>query len=342
MNTRQRPVTAWNIGFTLVELLVVMAIIGVLIALLLPAVQAAREAQRRTQCRTNLHNLGVALHNYEDKFKTLPFGYMCGDYTCPEAGKCQQDTNCPIEGNATDFHFSGWTMILPELDSQNLFANFNFRLDRLSLANTTATAVYSAVFVCPSQPMDVGQPTREYEIDPDTDPVNWKDLDLAAPTSYRLSMAGALNPDVSRKDVDYNNGVFYRNSRIPITGMSDGSTFTIMAGEVARDPCNPNAPAGMYGCAHRDNGYSSTRRTFEDWALDDSNWRDQPPRLYDKDGDGILDEKTYGYWSSMHGGVVNFLMGDATVRGINVGIDGKVMRALATRNGRESISDSDF
>ncbi|MFM8705241.1 MAG: DUF1559 domain-containing protein, partial [Planctomycetia bacterium] len=72
-------------GFSLVEVLVVVAIIGVIIALLLPAVQAARESGRRTNCGNNLKQVALALLSHHDAKKKFPQGTIfdlpSGKYT---------------------------------------------------------------------------------------------------------------------------------------------------------------------------------------------------------------------------------------------------------------------
>ncbi len=61
-------------GFSLVELLVVLAILGLVVALLLPAVQAAREAGRRNVCRNHLRQIGLAFLTHESAMRHFPTG----------------------------------------------------------------------------------------------------------------------------------------------------------------------------------------------------------------------------------------------------------------------------
>ena len=62
----------YKVGFTLIELLVVVSIIALLVSILMPALGQAREQAKYVVCRANLHQFGLALHQYasdqRDKF----------------------------------------------------------------------------------------------------------------------------------------------------------------------------------------------------------------------------------------------------------------------------------
>jgi prepilin-type N-terminal cleavage/methylation domain-containing protein/prepilin-type processing-associated H-X9-DG protein len=107
-----------RIGFTLVELLVVIAIIAILIALLLPAVQAARAAARRTQCSSNMRQVALGVLLYEDVWKVLPGA----------ASMWIGHDNMPIGGGKAVM-VGQWTAhaaILPFIEEQALFNAINF------------------------------------------------------------------------------------------------------------------------------------------------------------------------------------------------------------------------
>lgn len=77
-------------GFTLVEVLVVIAIIAVLIALLVPAVQKVREAAARTQCANNIKQLATAVHAFHQTHKSMP---TYNGIFPPRGNKVDQNSN---------------------------------------------------------------------------------------------------------------------------------------------------------------------------------------------------------------------------------------------------------
>ena len=117
-------------GFTLVELLVVIAIIAILIALLLPAVQAAREAARRAECTNNMKQLGLALHSYHD-----------GNLTFPVVGGFD-----PTHG------WGFFPLLLPQFEETALYDQINFDMSVACQSLQFAHEHEVRGLYCPSDP----------------------------------------------------------------------------------------------------------------------------------------------------------------------------------------------
>jgi len=65
-------------GFTLIELMIVIAIIAILAAVLVPNFMRAREASRLTACKSNLKNISTAVETYSNDFDGLYPGGVGG------------------------------------------------------------------------------------------------------------------------------------------------------------------------------------------------------------------------------------------------------------------------
>ncbi len=121
-------------GFTLVELLTVIAIVGILIALLLPAVQSTREAARRVSCANNLHQIGVGLLNHHNAKRHFPAGLI--------------DRRTAQKPNARQLAWS--VFLLPFIEEQATWKKFHTDLAYIDPANLPAASQVISIYCCPS------------------------------------------------------------------------------------------------------------------------------------------------------------------------------------------------
>jgi prepilin-type N-terminal cleavage/methylation domain-containing protein/prepilin-type processing-associated H-X9-DG protein len=301
-------------GFTLIELLVVIAIIGILVALIMPAVQSAREAANRTKCINNLKQLALAATEYHDAYQSLPSGWYC----------LEDDASC-VPYLATPQMWSGITGLLGNLEQGNLYNSINFDFTpmyydasnnvRVEPTNATSLRRTLEFFVCPSNRKPTSEQSAPNQPNPSTT------APRVGHSDYRFNMAAGrqvnctADPSAGYDDCAYyENGIAYRNSLINFSEISDGTSFTVLMGEV-REGTWPDAPS----CCVR-----TTLDRKLNFPLVASN------RTY------------WTYWSSLHNGVLNFAKCDGSVSSIKATIRRDVLVHLMTRAGGEPITSDDL
>jgi prepilin-type N-terminal cleavage/methylation domain-containing protein/prepilin-type processing-associated H-X9-DG protein len=227
--TKRYPTKFAGRGFTLVELLVVIAIIAILVLLLLPAVNAAREAARRVQCQNNLRNIQMAILNYESAYQQLPIGANCG------------------EGSTWSLHILPYMeeeslknlMIVEESDRVNYqwaYPGPYRRPLKEEHRNIEVVETPISLYRCPSMP----GPDQQYDISSD----NWHVM-ARAPGSYLGCASGLVkNQNTPRCMMDLDGVLFGHENKdlkekshrpIQFKKIKDGTSKTVLLGEALHD-----------------------------------------------------------------------------------------------------------
>ncbi len=207
-------------GFTLVELLVVIAIIGILVALLLPAIQAAREAARRTQCSNNLKQLAIALQNYHDTFKKLPYG---------------------DEGIGNDWGSNWRVRILPFCEQSTLYDQWTFGngngwagSNPRGVANKNAQIGFNPPWAnCPSSPMEIFAGARgEFSAE---QMLNFCYFGVSGSENSPngLFVSSTRNDGGGTKGVCTQDGMLPANEPVNMSSCTDGTANTLILAEIA-------------------------------------------------------------------------------------------------------------
>ncbi|NLX95130.1 MAG: DUF1559 domain-containing protein [Rhodopirellula sp.] len=340
-------------AFTLVELLVVIAIIGILIALLLPAVQAAREAARRSQCINNLKQIGLALLNYEDTFKSFPPGGVYGSPGDRSTATTERQ-----------YHHTWITKILPFLEQQPLYDQMNTLLPVWATGATAPVAFAQQkvdALLCPS---DSGTTT------PGAATYNCAVTCYVACESgwgfnYRYSTTTAepalKYPQLSGKELA---GIFATSDTCKGASITDGTSNTIMVGEVysngyqAKPGVTNTTMAGGAGEPRRTNPYYF-RAAFVGALLnqdshDDYGWLQAngtstfPLATTVAPTNNIVGPTFAGYkgvnsdWqgvSSQHPGVANVVLADGSTHSISETLDWYVWALLCARQDGQPVTE---
>jgi prepilin-type N-terminal cleavage/methylation domain-containing protein/prepilin-type processing-associated H-X9-DG protein len=303
-------------GFTLVELLVVVAIIAILVGLLLPAVQKVRAAAARMKCANNLKQLALGLHNYHDAYSAFPYGTV----------------NLIGLDNASERNRRNWAMpqVLPFVEQDALYRSVEAHLAANGwLTYYPGNANPIAVFLCPADPNG-----------PKTLTGGPGSTNQQGFHSNYVACAGstAFNPpDGSLGGADLN-GIFFVLSRTRLTDVADGTSNTLLLGElvVSPDLTTHDVRGRLYNTADQGGMMFSTLYPPNTTVPDTLEWCQSllPVAPCRPTTAGInLSARSY------HQGGVNAALADGSTRFISNGVEFATWQRLGTRAGGEVLGD---
>jgi prepilin-type N-terminal cleavage/methylation domain-containing protein len=133
-------------GFTLVELLIVVAIVAMLISMVLWAVQRMRDAAARATCIHNMKQIGLAVQAFHDKHGQFPV--YNGIFPYKSSGDVSQ------LGDTKAVYGSYYVHLLPYLDQPELYNAIRFDVANRSNTGNWLTSIPGA----PGTPAQPGGP----------------------------------------------------------------------------------------------------------------------------------------------------------------------------------------
>lgn len=318
-------------GFTLVEVLIVIAIFAVLLGLLLPAVQKLREASNRLNCSNNLKLIGVACLNYQDTHGSFPPGGV-------------------TPGTTGSKSKTGWAIeLLPFLELDELYKKYSQLAFNEDPANEVVRTTLVRAYVCPS---DLG--TDQVDV-PGSGPA-CEAKSLYARGSYKAVSGASLDPKGRAYWDHYEPATWSANGSTPPqqswkgvfhhqgdgTGVNpwhgpesastilDGTSNTLMFGEYATINTIDRRAFWAYTYA----SYSTSSVSNQSRILTNDYQKCYKPDGINIGGAGG-DNPCKRAFSSMHTNGLNFVFADGSTRFISYHVDINMLAGMASIAGTD-------
>ena len=310
------------LGFTLVELLVVIATIGILVSLLIPAVQSARETAMRIRCNNQMHQLALASQNYHGTMKAFPPG---------------------IDRN-TSKHSSLYVFLLPFMEN----TAFNKQWITPNADRNLLAATVLPELICPSDSIPVN-PVKHGETSYGLTSYGGN----GGTRSFRYD-----SPNLKADGIFFETG---RDSRpdsyqkpIRIKDIIDGTSHTLLFGERSHVDRNYDS-FGHQGWEQTLGEYGFWTGSCGSYALADvtlssfapinyqlpfsyTNRSDADPPVTSLSGFRDYADMRLCAFGSRHPNGANFAFADCSITFLANDTDLEVLHALSTRAGKEIVS----